>query len=171
MAYSARMAQSSIKRFGSGIKEWLGEKIEEIELLNFRVKIRGGIDAENWKFHGKNLFQDWAEQAQQVFWVIDELPIFLKRMLDRDQNANGVEEFLSWLRGETQQLGQDGPVLMISGSIGLKPLVRRLGIPDRINHLYTFQLGPWDRNTSIRCFELSRCTPSISCRRCSRGCL
>ena len=85
--------------------------------------------------------------------VFDELPIFLQRMLDEDQHAKRVDEFLSWLRGELQQLGQDGPVLTVSGSIGLQPLVHRLGIPDRINHLYSYRLGPWDRGTSIRCFE------------------
>lgn len=74
-------------------------------------------------------------------------------MLDDDQDAKRVDEFLSWLRGELQQLDQDGPVLMVTGSIGLEPLVRRLGIPDRINHLYSYRLGPWDRGTSIRCFE------------------
>ena len=31
--------------------------------------------------------------------------------------------------------------------------MRRLGIPDRINHLYSVRLGPWDRDTSVRCFR------------------
>ena len=74
-------------------------------------------------------------------------------MQDHDGNARRVDEFLSWLRREFQQLGQDGPVLIVSGSIGLEPLVRRLGIPDRINYLCPYRLGPWDRDTCIRCFE------------------
>ena len=85
--------------------------------------------------------------------VIDELPIFLKRVLAQRQGSERVEEFLSWLRGVVQGLGDDAPVLIVSGSVGLEPLVRRLGIPDRINHLYSYRLGPWDRGTSIRCFE------------------
>ena len=31
--------------------------------------------------------------------------------------------------------------------------MQRLGIPDRINHLDPFRLGPWDRETSVECFE------------------
>ena len=73
-------------------------------------------------------------------------------MLDRDANAARVDEFLSWLRAATQALGENSPVLILSGSIGLEPLVRRLGIPDRINHLDPFRLGPWDRETSVACF-------------------
>lgn len=42
---------------------------------------------------------------------------------------------------------------MVSGSIGLTPLVRRLGIPDRINYLEPIRLGPWNREASIACFD------------------
>ena len=31
--------------------------------------------------------------------------------------------------------------------------MQRLGIPDRINYLYPFRLGPWTRAASIQCFE------------------
>ena len=64
-----------------------------------------------------------------------------------------MDEFLSWLRGATQSLGDQGPVFIVSGSIGLQPLVHRLGIPDRINHFYPIRLRPWDRKTSVECFR------------------
>ncbi len=119
----------------------------------FRIKIRAEIDAGNWKRHGKNLLQACARNRKPVLLVIDELPIFLKRMLDHDQDPRRVDEFLSWLRGAFQRLSQDGPVLIVSGSIGLEPFVRRLKIPDRINYLYSYRLKPWNRSTCIRCFE------------------
>ena len=153
MAYSARIVQSRTKRFVGGMGRRIGKSIEELSVYNFRIKIRAGIDAGNWKSHGKNLLQDCAENENPVLLVIDELPIFLKRMLDHDQDSHRVDEFLSWLRGEFQQLGQEGLVLIVSGSIGLEPLVLRLGIPDRINYLYSYRLGPWNRDTCIGCFE------------------
>ena len=61
--------------------------------------------------------------------------------------------FLSWLRGAIQTMGDNGPVFIVSGSIGLQPLVHRLGIPDRINHFYPIRLQPWDRKTSVECFN------------------
>ena len=73
--------------------------------------------------------------------LIDELPIFLNRLIKRDAHAQ-VEEFLSWLRGALQDLGDSSPVLVVSGSIGLQPLVTRLGIPDRINLPRSFSSGP-----------------------------
>ena len=139
-------------RFAERMRHWVRENIEEISADEFRVKIRAGLDAGSWQRHGKELFRNCAEHDKQVLLVIDELPIFLKRMLQHDDGAQRVDEFLSWLRGAVQDLGDSSPVLIVSGSIGLNHLVRRLGIPDRINHLYSFRLGPWDRDTSIACF-------------------
>ena len=86
--------------------------------------------------------------------VIDELPILLKRMHKQDGDGRRVDEFLSWLRGVVQILGEGAPVLIVSGSIGLEPLVREIGIPDRINHFYSYRLGPWDSETCVECFSL-----------------
>ena len=140
-------------RFAQNMKDWVAGNVEEISALEFSVKIRGGLNDGNWQRHGKQLLHDCASQDQQVLLVIDELPIFLKRMRHRDGNANRVEEFLSWLRGVVQWLGDKSPVLILSGSIGLDPLVRRLGLSDRINYLFPVRLGPWNREISIECFN------------------
>lgn len=152
--HSARVVvQSPLKRFTGGMGRQIVSKIEELDVYNLRIKIRAEIDAGNWKHHGKNLLQDCAKNEKPVLLVIDKLPIFLKRMLDYDQDSKRVDELLSWLRGEFQQLDQDGLVLIVSGSIGLQPLVLRLGLSDRVNYLYPYRLGPWNRDTCIRCFE------------------
>ena len=126
--------------------------IEEVGASGFRLKIRAGLDAGNWRSHGERLFRGCAKHDKRVLLVIDELPIFLKRMLRAEDGVTRVEGFLSWLRGVLQGLGGDSPVLIVSGSIGLMPLVQRLGIPDRVNYLDPFRLGPWSREASIECF-------------------
>lgn len=130
----------------------LGERVHEVGVAEFRVQFRAGLDAGGWRHHGQQLLHDCARHERPVLLVIDELPIFLKRMLRGDRGAERVDEFLSWLRGVLQGIGDASLSLIVSGSIGLEPLVRRLGIPDRINHLYPFRLGPWDRTTSVACF-------------------
>jgi len=99
------------------------------------------------------LFRDCAEYEKPVLLVIDELPIFLKRILRDDDGARRVDEFLSWLRRTLQNLSDGSLVVIVSGSIGLKPLVDRLGLSDRINHFDPYRLGPWSRADSIRCFQ------------------
>ena len=138
-------------RLGS-MRRWLGERVEELSAGDFRVKFRAGLNPGTWRRHGERLIDECANYNKNVLLVIDELPIFLKRMHRVDGHARRIDEFLSWLRAVTQGL-KGSPVLIVSGSIGLGPLVQRLGLPDRINHLHPFRLGPWNRTVSIECFE------------------
>ena len=140
-------------RFLAETRRWVSDMVDEVGAYHFRLKFRAGLNSGSWRRYGEQLFQDCAALTQPVLVVIDELPIFLKRMLANDGSAKRIDEFLSWLRAIVQSLGDQSPVLIVSGSIGLQPLVNRLGIPDRINHLYTFRLGPWDQETSIECIE------------------
>lgn len=140
-------------RFAAGLKHFFSERIEEISASEFSLKIRAGLNEGNWRRHGEDLFHACAKQDKPVLLVIDELPIFLKRMVKQDKDARRVDGFLSWIRGLIQVLGNDAPVLIVSGSIGLEPLVRRIGMPDRINHFYPYRLRPWDRATCVNCFN------------------
>ena len=58
-----------------------------------------------------------------------------------------MDELLSWLRAIFQKGDSGHPVLILSGSIGLAPLVERLGISDRINYLDSIRLRPWNLET------------------------
>ena len=153
IARAVHPVRSISSRFASGMKRWLSDNIEEISAYEFRAKFRADLNAGNWRYQGEQLLRVCAEQDKPVLLVIDELPIFLKRVLRGTDGVQRTDEFLSWLRGVLQALGDSSPVLIVSGSIGLAPLVKRLGIPDRINHLDPFRLGPWHRDTSIECFQ------------------
>ena len=139
-------------KIADGMKCWISENVEKSGASEFRVKFRAGLNAGNRHHHGEEVFRNLTDHNQPVLLVIDELPIFLKRML-RDDGAARVEEFLSWFRSVVQVFDSRSPVLIVSGSIGLIPLVRRLGISDRINHLDPFPLGPWSQEVSVACFD------------------
>lgn len=127
--------------------------VEELGVSDVRLKVRAGLNAGNWRVHGERLLRGCAGHDKRVLLVIDELPMFLKQMLRAEDGAVRVEGFLSWLRAVLQGLGRESPVLIVSGSIGLMPIVHRLGIPDRINYLDPFRLGPWSREASVACFD------------------
>ena len=155
LAKAVQPVRPILSRFTGTMRRWLGEqveKVDEISASDFRVKFRAGLRAGNWRYRGEQLIHACAAHDQPVLLVVDELPIFLTKMLRNDNGARRVDDFLSWLRGMLQGLGGNS-VLIVSGSIGLAPLVRRLGIPDRINHLHPFRLGPWSREISVECFE------------------
>ena len=144
--------QPVASRFAETMKRWVSGRVEEVSALEFRVKIRAGLDAGSWRRYGEQLMRTCAEYEKPVLLVIDELPIFLKSLLRAENGAQKVDEFLRWLRHVLQELGDGTLAVIVSGSIGLRPLVERIGLPDRINHLDPFRLGPWTREASIECF-------------------
>ena len=152
LARAAHPVRSILARVTAGLRGVRGS-VEEVGVLDFRVKFRACLDAGNWRRHGDGLIRACAEHERPVLLVIDELPILLTRMLREEAGARRVDEFLSWLRRALQRLEGGSPVVILSGSIGLMPLVTRLGIPDRVNYLDPFRLGPWSRDVSIACFE------------------
>ena len=153
LARALHPERSMARRMASSMKHWFDENVDELSAFEFGVKFRAGLDAGSWRRHADGLLRACAALETPVLLVVDELPIFLKRLLRRDGNPDRVDGFLSWLRGALQGLGDAGPVLVVSGSIGLEPLVRRLGLADRINHLYAVRVGPWSREASVGCFE------------------
>ncbi len=147
-AVSSRLARS--------MKEWVGkeyERVEEISASVFAVKVRSGLNQVTWRRRGRDIIRYLADHDASVLVVIDEFPIFLTRLSKLPDGRDRVEGLLSWIRAVLQESGRQSPVVMLSGSIGLVPLVSRLGLPDRINYLDEFRLGPWDRKTCVRCIE------------------
>ena len=161
-ARAAHSVRSLRDRLGERFGRWVGKNLDEVGVGDFKVGIRAELNAGTWKRHGRDLFRDCAQYERQVLLVLDELPIFLKRMLRHSDGRDRVDVFLSWLRGALQEIEGGSLSLIVSGSIGLEPLVRRLGIPDRINHLYPVRLGPWNRETSVRCFDRLAESQSLS---------
>ncbi len=135
------------------MRRWFEGNVDQISAHDFSVKFRAGLDAGSWRRHGDTLINTCAEHDKPVLLVMDELPIFLKRLLRDEDGAKRVDQFLSWLRRALQTHCDGSLVIIVSGSIGLKPLVERLGLSDRINYLDPFRLGPWDRENSIECLE------------------
>ncbi len=162
IAEAAHPVQGMLSRFTERMRNYLRENVEEISAYEFKLKVRAGLDAGSWKGRGEELFAACARHPKPVLLAIDELPIFLTRLLNRGPKANGtdpegrrqVENFLSWLRRQLQTHSDGSLVVLVSGSIGLEPLVRRLGLSDRINHLEPpFRVGPWDQTTSAECLH------------------
>ena len=128
-------------------------RVDKVSAHQFAVRLRAGLDSGNWRRHGEDLIAHCAEHEQRVLIVIDEVPIFLARLLRQENGDRAVDEFLSWLRAIFQKVDGRQLALILSGSIGLAPLVERLGISDRINYLDPIRLGPWNLEASVRCFE------------------
>ena len=154
IAKAAHAITGASSRLTAALGRWFKENVEELSAFEVGVKMRAAGDYA-WRQQGEALMRACADHEPGVLLVLDELPIFVSQLLAQDAR-DGTEEahlFLRWLRGLRQQHAGSSLVQVVSGSIGMAPLVKRMGVPDSINDLYSFRLGPWNRTHSIACLR------------------
>ena len=61
-----------------------------------------------------------------------------------------MDEFLSWLRKNGQE-HQRRVCLILSGSVGLEPILQQAGLSAHANIFSPFDLKPWDEETASAC--------------------
>jgi len=136
--------------------------LESIELSELAIKLRAGLTTGDWQAKGERLMDILAASDKPVVIFFDEVPILVNRLLkgygdvitpDGRQSADG---FLSWLRHSS--IRHQGKISMVlTGSIGLEPIVHQAGLSATLNTFASFPLGPWSRETAAECLRaLSR---------------
>jgi len=146
-----------IKRAFANLLAQAGDRIEELEAGEVKFKLRAGIDRGNWKERGDAVFRALAEHERPVVLAIDELPILVNRLLKGNDyritpdRRKAADAFLSWLR----RVGQMHPTirLIVSGSVGLEPILRQAGLSAHANIFSPFELEPWSEKTAVDCLE------------------
>ena len=136
----------------------LGSRVDEVSVSELRVKLRASIDAGSWQLQGDQVFEALASNDKPVVLAIDELPILVNRMLKgpdyriTPERQNATDQFLSWFR-KIGQTHQQNVTMIVSGSIGLEPVLHQAGLSSQANIFAPFQLRPWSRETSIECLQ------------------
>lgn len=140
----------------SNIWEKLTESVEKIDAGEVGVTLRAGLTEGNWMGKGDQIFKILAGCEKPVVLMFDELPIMVNFMLkDEDfkvtaERREQTNNFLSWLRKNT--IEHRGKVrTIVSGSIGLEPILRQARLSATVNHLEAFELKAWDEDTAKGC--------------------
>ena len=119
------------------------------------MKLRAGIDAGNWRQKGDDIFAALAANERPVVLAIDELPILVNRLLKGQdyrmtpERKQAVDELMTWLR-RNGQTHRSRIVMILSGSVGLEPILRQAGFSAHANIFSPFDLKPWDEETAIQ---------------------
>ena len=159
IAIQARPVQGAWTRIRSGFANQLRDArdhIEELGLLELKVKLRAGIDAGNWQQQGDQVFAALASSEKPVVLAIDELPILVNRLLKgpnyrmTDARKAAADQFLAWLRKNGQD-HRGAVTLIISGSVSLEPVLRQAGLSAHANIYSPLELHPWSHDTATRC--------------------
>ena len=159
MATQARSIHSVRGRTMSWLSNTLKDvqgSVEELGISELRIKLRAGLDAGNWQRAGDHVFEALASNDRPVVVAIDELPIMVNRLLKGNQfliSREGralADNFMGWLR-KNCQMHQERVILIISGSVGLEPVLRQAGLSAHGNVYVPCDLKPWTQETATEC--------------------
>ncbi len=146
----------------SRVKEIFRNALESVESLGgteelLSIKLHAAVHGD-WRAKGERLVEGLANSELPVVIFMDELAVMVSRMLgiaDGDltrERIGEVDVFMSFLRA--QCLKHRGKMsIVVAGSIGLLPLLRRVGLSGTVTAFTPFELEPWDAHTAIGCIE------------------
>ncbi len=136
----------------------LSERIDTLQLDAIKVTLRGGLAGGDWQAKGDQLFKILSEAEKPAVIFFDEVPILVNRMLKGSdyritpERRQQVDAFMSWLRENS--IRHQGTVgIVVTGSIGLEPVLQQAGLSATLNTLAPFELAPWSRETATGCLE------------------
>ena len=152
-----------LQSVGSKITSWVSnslrgfrDNVEELGVSELRVRLRAGLDAGNWQQTGDQVFEALAAGERPVVLAIDELPILVNRLLKGNEyritpeRLAATDGFMGWLR-KNCQTHQDRVCLIISGSVGLEPVLSQANLSAHANIYRPFDLKPWTHDTAMEC--------------------
>ena len=159
IAAQSRAAQSAWEKVRGRFLEnlrGLGERLDSVAVSELRVQLRAGIAAGNRWRKGDEVFSALAENNRPVLLALDELPILINRLLMgpndhiTPEGKQAADEFLGWLRKNGQE-HRGHIVIILSGSVGLEPILQRAGLSAQANIYQPLNLKAWDEDVAVDC--------------------
>lgn len=171
LSLAARPHVGLAQRVGEAFRG-IGGRFTELQVDELRIKLRDEL-AGDWQTKGDRVLDVFAKSEHGTVIFIDELPILVNRLLRAEggritpAGKAAADQLTSWLRAAVQR-HRDRIRFVVSGSIGLGPVLQRAGLSGTINELTPFALDPWDWDTASGCllalarnYELELSPPAV----------
>lgn len=145
----------------------LAATVDEIGVADLRIKLRSAVDASNWSHRGEELFTILAASPKPTVLAIDELPMIVTAMLKgyeskiTPERIGATRAFLGWLR-KNGQAHRDRVTMIVSGSVGLQPILQEAGLSAYANIFSPLELRPWTDDVARACLDELANTDGIS---------
>jgi hypothetical protein len=138
----AKIARS-LSYYPRSIWAGLTGRLEEIELLKIKVKLREKLRG-RWQEAGEELFRRICQSQQTVIFFLDELPMMIDRMARSESHREDAKTMLRWLRSLRSRPETSSHVrFLIAGSIGINQVLSELHETSAINDLEQMRLEPF----------------------------
>ncbi len=141
----------------------LFSRVESFSLMDLQVAFRDA-EVQDWRNLGSALVEGLQDLRGNWVLMVDELPIFVLKLIQQDESGQRARTFLEWFRDARQ--GPPGEEVdsvhwVLAGSIGLDALSRRFRFGDTINDLRVIELGSFSETTAHRFLETLAASHSI----------
>lgn len=128
-------------------------------LTKINIPVAGGIELKErrstvppWQKTADAFLQLLAESDAPVLFLLDEFPTFLKLVAAKSDRAD-VEAVLNWFRAARHDLKDKSARFLVTGSIGLKGVVRKLGLAPAVNEFDTHEIPPLVEDEALGLLE------------------
>jgi hypothetical protein len=142
------------KALASRVKEWLSALKPSATLSTpvgeVGIDLREALQVD-WQRRGHQLVEGLVRDNGGVVLFIDELPILVRALLREPVEPNQrspADVFMSWLRKLTQEHRGKLRIVM-TGSIGLGPMLDRARLSATVNAFEHLTLKPWDTEVTV----------------------
>ncbi len=147
--YEAHPKGAWMSRFGP-LQNAL-RNIDKLDLGPVKLRLANEV-GDNWQEVGETALRAMKELQGNTLVLVDEFPIFVRRLLAGSDREPRTRLFLDWFREMRNALGIGDERLhfVLSGSLGLDAVVRSVGMSATINDLAVFRLSPLDGDHADR---------------------
>jgi len=133
-----------------GIKQLLG-RVQEVRIADFGLTL-DATEREHWQTRAGELVTALGALPGRWFYLIDELPVFVLKLVRDDPSGGRARSFLEWFRSIRQ--APHGAQLLrhwiLAGSIGLDTVAHRHRLSNTVNDLRHVRLGAFDEKTAMQ---------------------
>jgi hypothetical protein len=140
--------KQSGKASGSVLK-----RLEQITVMGTGIKLTTGQPAvENWEPIADEFLALLRENELPIYFMLDEFPWFLGHVAT-NHSAAEVDATLNWFRKVRLALTDLPTRFLVTGSVGLTGLLRRLNLSPAANDFDTIDIAPLSESDSLKFLE------------------
>jgi hypothetical protein len=117
------------------------KRLEKIDFHGIKVDLAPGAREPAWRPAADAFLKLLKETDAPLLFLLDEFPAFLNLVVKKTSREE-VEAALNWFRSARHELSECSARFLVTGSIGLKSVVRRLGLSPTINDFDVCEIPP-----------------------------
>ena len=129
------------------------KRLEQITVLGSGIKLTAGQSAvESWEPIADEFLALLRENELPIYFMLDEFPWFLGHVA-ANHSAAEVDAALNWFRKVRLQLTDLPTRFLVTGSVGLTGLLRRLNLSPAANDFDTIDIEPLSETDALKFLE------------------